>query len=551
MGSQAIALAAVTLSFVVPCCSQVFAQSSEIFLQEVDGGPVRPLTGVEKDKLQDPLFKLVLARQPAETRLAKIQELIQPIATQSQTRRFFVVDEEIADIRKPPAVPLPSRRAVIDFLGNNGEVKLGGNIMLSVFFSSDRVEEETEMEAWGWDASNGVYNYYKLDRSRTEPKLTWKLRATSLDADLKGAADRRGTCLRCHATGVPVMKELLFPWNNWNSSQSSISYLQLLTPDAQRWPVASDPQLKFLDGAQNLETAIKGSITQFNTRRFAQAVRQDAQGQLSVADARRALRPLFETTEINLTTSNQRSGLHPLEPGGHAGPTQPIQIPNAFFLSAGVLGGGAGLKGLGLTEATQFRTVAVISPSDYKALIDASGVKIRPSQGAAAGDTQFAWITPELGFVASHWIDTLVDKKVLSPGFVAAALAADLETPIFSVARARLLAFVPDSFDVTPGEPHPDRLTRQVIARLEDANPPAGSPEAEFLAALKSPDPLGAVRARIVDYRNRIADRFSNTSTRNAEIQRLFQLLIARRQAMARNPVFGSLIESKALLPLP
>src|SRR5262249_50146537 len=234
-----------------------------------------------------------------------------------------------------------------------------------------------------------------------------------VDEDREGAGGGGGTCLRCHAAGVPVMKELLFPWNNWNSIQSSVSYLQPLTPDAQRWPAANDPQLKFLDGAQNLETAIKGSISQFNNRRFAQAVREDGQGQLIVAQARRVLRPLFESTEINLTTANQRSGLHPLEPGAHTGPTQPIQIPNSFFLSAGILGGGAGLKGLGLGEATQFRTVAMIPPSDYKALIDTSGVKIRPSQGPLPGDTQFAWITPEVGFGASHWIDTLVEKKRL------------------------------------------------------------------------------------------------------------------------------------------
>src|SRR5215813_5453111 len=135
------------------------------------------------------------------------------------------------------------------------------------------------------------------------------------------------------------------------------------------------------------------------------------------------------------------------------------------------------------------------------------------------------------GFVASHWIDTLLDKKVVSRGFVAAALTADLETPIFSAGRARLLAFVPNSFTVTPGEPHPDQLTRQVIAGLEAANAPAGSPEAEFLAVLKSTDPVAAVRARIVAYKNRIADRFNNPSMRHAEIQRLFQLLIARRQA--------------------
>jgi hypothetical protein len=550
MARLAIALTVAAVACVGGWATASLAQSNEIFLQEREGGPIRPLTSVEKERLQDPLFKLVLARQPAEIRLAKIQELIQPLATPTQTRRFFVISEEIADPRKPPAIPAPFRRAVIDFRGDNGGVKLDGNVMLSIFFTSDQVEDVLELEAWGWDETNGVYNYYKLDRSRTEPKLTWKLRATSLDADLKSVAERRGTCLRCHATGVPVMKELLFPWNNWNSNQSPADYLQPLSPEGQRWPVANDPQLKFLDQAQNLEPAIKNSITHFNQRRFAELVRQDSQGQLIIAQGRRVLRPLFETTEINLITANQRSGLHPLEQGPHTGPTQPIQIPNSSFLSAGLLGGGGGLNGLGFD--VQFRTVARIPPASYKTIIDTSGVKIRPNQGGPIpGDTQFAWLTPEMGFVASHWIDMLVGQRVLSPGFVAAALAAELETPIFSAGRARLLAFVPENFTVTPGEPHPDRLTRQVISALEAVNPTAGSSEAEFLAALKSPDPVAVVRERIADYKKRIADRFSNDSTRDAEIQRLFQLLIARRQAMVNHPIFGNLVESGALLPLP
>src|SRR5262249_25312277 len=182
--------------------SHALAQSNEIFLQEIEDGPIRPLTAAEKDKLQDPLFRLVLARQPNEIRLAKIQELIQPLATPSQTRRFFVVDEEITDPRRPPAVPLPSRRAVIDCLGNNVDVKIGGNIMLSIFFTSDRVEEVMELEAWGWDEVNGGYNYYKFDQSRTAPNLTWKLRATSLDADFKSAADPRRSMPRVHHTRV-------------------------------------------------------------------------------------------------------------------------------------------------------------------------------------------------------------------------------------------------------------------------------------------------------------------------------------------------------------
>jgi hypothetical protein len=185
-------------------------------------------------------------------------------------------------------------------------------------------------------------------------------------------------------------------------------------------------------------------------------------------------------------------------------------------------------------------------------LIEKSGVKLRTSENVTLrGDTHFAWFAPEMAFVSNHWIDTLLREKVVTPAFVAAVLAADLETPIFSAPRARLLAFVPASLSGTSGEPHPDRLTRDVIARLEAANPAAGSVEADFLATLKSPNPLEVVKAKIVAYKDRISQRLSNQSTRNDELERLFGLLIARRQAVQGHPVLGNLIESEALLPLP
>ncbi len=119
------------------------------------------------------------------------------------------------------------------------------------------------------------------------------------------------------------------------------------------------------------------------------------------------------------------------------------------------------------------------------------------------GDTHFAWFAPEQGFVATHWIEVLVENKLLSPAFVAAVAATDLETPIFSDKRASLLKFVPQSFTATPGEPHPDALTRDVIARLEAASPRTDS-EAELLALLKAPDPVAVVRSQVAEYKGRV-----------------------------------------------
>jgi len=160
-------------------------------------------------------------------------------------------------------------------------------------------------------------------------------------------------------------------------------------------------------------------------------------------------------------------------------------------------------------------------------------------------------LTPTQGFAASNWIDTLLQRKLLSPAFVAAALAVDLEAPLFSERRKSLLDFIPDSLTIIPGEAHPDRLTREVIQRLQAANPSAGSAAFEFLDLLTKPDPVSEVGSRVNAYHSRLAARLDRAaSTRPAELQRLFGSLIERRQALLVHPLFRCLRESPALVPL-
>jgi hypothetical protein len=521
--------------------SRGLAQPADIFSQLRDGATAQPLSAEDKAKLQDPFFRLVLARQPDVTKLADVENLIQPDLA---ARRLFVVDEEIKDPRQGQ-----SRRAVIDFVGVNAGIRLEAAVMLSVFFESDSVPEVVDIEAWGFDKANGIFNYYKLDKTgHTPPRLSWKLRASSADTDRLGltAAARAGTCLRCHTSGVPVMKELLAPWNNWQSGFSDNAYLTKLGPPAERWPVVNDPHLSRLTDAYSLEAAIKSAITQFTNRKLDRVVIADEQGGFNVQDAKGLLRPLLETTEVNLASAQQRSGLHPLAPGGQTGPSQPVTPPDSFFLAADLL------QSAGVSDAAGFGQVATMDPNEYRGLVAAAGLKItRNNSTSAVGDAEFAWLTPTQGFAASNWIDTLVQRKLLSPAFVAAALAIDLEAPLFSERRKSLLAFIPDSLTIIPGEAHPDRLTREVIQRLQAANPPEGSAAFELLDLLTKPDPVSEVRSRVSAYRSRLAARLDRAaSTRPAELQRLFALLIERRQAFLVHPLFRCLRESPALVPL-
>ena len=533
---------AATLMGALISTGEALAQPREIFCQPIECGTFRVLDDTHKSQLQDPFFRLVLAPRPDVRKLADIEALI--MGTEGQ-RRFFVVSEEIKSSVQPA-----SRRAVIDFVGKNGTFNLSSDVFLSFSFNSMTFPEAPDLEVLAWDEVNGVYNFYKLDREG-EPNQVWKLAATSRNVDTISPQQRAGTCLACHASGFPVMKELRFPWNNWHSGQSRIDYLQQITAPERRWPVVANPHFSpstFLLG-EDFEKSISAAIGRSNSRRFEQLIIKQTGGKLTVADARRVLRPLFETTEVNLVSAGQQSGLHPLSGTTQVGPSQTIKIPNSFFLMSAVLGSA------GVNEANEFQSVAIVQPADYKALIENSGVRITSDlTGRIRGDTHFSWFTPEQGFVASNWIATLIENGVVSKAFVAAVAAADLETPVFSKERAMLLKFVPASFTAIPGEQHPDTLTRTIIAALETSAPAPGSVAAQFLATLKATDPVAVVRSRVEQYKDRIEQRLgpnADAGTRTGELQRLFGVLIDRRKAMIEHPLFGNLIESEALLPMP
>jgi hypothetical protein len=183
------------------------------------------------------------------------------------------------------------------------------------------------------------------------------------------------------------------------------------------------------------------------------------------------------------------------------------------------------------------------------------------------GDTQFAWLTPGEAYGNNSLIDLCLQRGVITPHFLAAALAVDLENPVFSEKRASLVRFLPDQFDFTPvaagvdpttmpRDAKSDLLTTVVLSNIELANPATGSPADEFRALLKSADAVKELETRIGDYIARVQAKFDKTPAnafqRQAELERLFKLLIDRRKSMKAHPTLRNLDETdgKLLLPL-
>ena len=561
---KAIAIGIICFLTLVLWVNTALAQTASTGLleQDRDGGRVQPLTAENRAELGDPLFNLVLKDRADVANLAELETLIEGDNGQEQV---FVVSETIEDPSPRRNNRPASRRAIVTFSGENQGERLDRNVMLSVFFNSENFPDVQSIEALGWDGERGRYNYYKLDRQGTPGRQSWKFRNSSVQADLLKPAQRTGTCLQCHINGAPIMKELALPWNNWHSFSDPADYLQ------SSWSVSSNPRISnALKGAEELETnVIVSAINRFNTARIEESLARDrsgnllldAEGRQQVIDAQRLLRPLFVTTEFNLISDKEQVGsLHPFSSFSTPGPFNPVTIPNSFFLNANLIGGNgiSQIQGLQIAEGRLFSNIAQVTEDEYRQLVNDSGVKL----GNQPGDSNFAWFVPEPSQIDNDTIDRLLKKGVVTPEFVAAVMAIDLETPILSSAREELLQFVPTQFNFQPLESgtnplelkrHPDRLTQQVIAALEKENPPSDSSAGQFLEILKSDDPLEILREKVKAYRSRIDENLNHqgSEARQAELKQLYDLAIARRQAVKQDRVLAALDEFNLLFPLP
>jgi hypothetical protein len=549
----------------------LFGQATTLSLKQArDNTLPEPLTSADRATLGDPLFNLLLATKANTVTLSAVTDAIQPDAA---NRHLFVVSEDIVE-----SAPTGSRRAVVAFDGSNGDETLTGNVMLSLSFGPGGVAEGSDIEAWGWDSHRGRYNYYKLDSKGSSAGIrTWKFRGSSVDADLLAPTERQQSCLACHIAGEPVMKELLFPWNNWHAGVGGSFKAEYLDPASaapNKWPAAKTPFFQRLSTADKLETGfLIPSLRRFNTTRLNRMLKRDeatgnrsitTEGRLTVLEGRRLLRPLFEPVAVNLLSSRNTSGNHPFGSASDFVPTLNIQVPGSFFLNTHLIagGGGPGHNGLKITEANQFGKFATLTQQESKEL----GAQFKVLFNGVLGDTHFSWFMPDTAFVDNDIIDQAMRLGAVTPHFVAAALAVDHETPLFSLRRLELLQFLPDRFEFTPldGNTDPttlprnvaaDLLTQAVIAKINEAKPASGTPADEFRTLLVSPDAVAELRRKVVDYVARVRSALgsANPAERRKELTRLYTQLIERRRRMLAHPALGRLDEThgQLLLPMP
>ena len=466
-----------------------------------------PLSAGEAAKqLNDPFGKLVLRKGvfPAtvDDVLAALDKLKKPGALPVQAS-FFISESAHIPVDAASAGLKREFRIVI----TRSDAANSSIVMMNVP-AGDRAGL---LELLAWDTSKKAFNYY-----RREGVARWVWRGDSRDA-LRAASTGQG-CFQCHLHGAPVMKELRLPWNNWHSQAASIPR-EAITDTAIR-----DSAL-FADKrpAQELERSVRAWASQAIAARVA----EKAQGK-KLLEAPRLVRALFETTTVNLATSNSLSD---------ATATEPVDLPTQFFINSDVLS--TVLK----VKIPPFS--AKIRRDHYLAAIDKFNFRLEQGSFRRKGDTRFAFLVPEPAMEETLLLQQLVAKNVVTPHFALSVQLIDFQNPVFSQARAQLLQYVPDTATLKSGASDLSEKTAAAIIKAAATADP-GSPEKLFAEhyAMK-PEALRAeAEKRVKDYLAAVGTRL----TRQDGVDDYVQLAETRRASFA-NMVLRELESFPLMLP--
>ncbi len=521
-----------------------------------EGVRLEPLDEGFARTLGDRFAKTILPDLDRENRLEVVLNALRADSPANKLQTF-VVDEfiRLSDANGP--VGLTNKRCVLAF----SRQPLIDEVMISMSFSPNEFRKVLApgdlVEIWAWDEGRGVLNFYEWAQNGV-----WSFVGSSPLADDPPSLVASNRCLECHRSGVPIMKELRIPWNNWESTESPRSYLR--PGNETSWPVATE--IEGLASAATLEPRIRRLIKRFNRKRLDRNVRVLPDGSKQVRNTRFLLRPLFVEQEFNLTSSRTQTGLSPFavaqDPAGRK-----FSIPAGFFVRHELISGGNGITGIGIPDASEFRSLPEVSLSDYVALVNSKriglvGLDRGALQFKTPADADFAWFTPERSFVDDHLIDRLIKANVVSKEFVASVCQMELKQPMFS-ADLRVIFETPDLLPETfvvpatlPSDHRKHPLTDHVLQFLDNASTPVDSPLNRFQALLSVDDPIAALRQEVKAHAQSLSDQMSGPNA-SMELENLFETLIRRRQAVLNDLRLRSLDEtitggtSAGLFPLP
>lgn len=381
---------------------------------------------------------------------------------------------------------------------------------LLVTTSPDADSPTAFLQVLAWDADRRVFNYYL----RVEGTGTWTWAGDS-DHALTPATRGRGP-FQAHVNGVPVMRELREPWNNWHSSRAGVH--DAIPP---KDPLRTDPLWRRPQDADVFEKVTKRCVERWTEARLQRIVERGR-----IEHPARLLRHLFETTTVNLrTTDTEYAALED---------STELALPLTFLFN---------LEALEPLCQDLPARAPLIPGSHYRSALSHHRSRLADDRGwERLGDTHFAFLFPEPALEDNAVVRLAVRAGLLTERFAGCALMVDFPNPVYSPRRAALLHHAPEAATVDGhGSNLPECTAQRIVEAAAEQGPE--SPEEEFAALWRLGEPgwRAAAAARLQSY----VDAVSRALSDEVGVDSLVRLAESRRRLFATS----ALNEFPLLLP--
>jgi hypothetical protein len=431
----------------------------------------RPMSVAKVQEFGDPFTTLILLKGQVPLTLTQLGAAIEDLAGDDARplRKLYVVAEGAAFQSTNPQLPM-NTRLVITW---QKDTATPPDLLLST--STDLDDPSSLLQLISWSEHQGVFHFFE----RTSAGWGWA--GSSLHA-LQDASRGKGP-FDSHINGGLVMKELKFPWNHWHSQSNGIPRDLIFESQEE----LNHPLFSQIEGAQDLELAVKGGVRRWTKRR----VQRDLQGG-QLVQLEWYARQILWTTSVNLVSTSVLSR--------RLSSVEELSLPRTFFFDEeGIKLAASLLSDLDVLPANDFSVKASL----YASILEELEVHVEAEIAGLTieGDTDFAFLVPERAFEDQAVLQELMRKEVLSPRLALCLLLVDFTNPVFSPVRAELLALFPSSIAQGGGG---SALDTVVIDRAR-ANP---SPATQELLQLWDDQKLlTIVQRRLANFTNAVQTR--------------------------------------------
>lgn len=402
-------------------CADVKPYTAYRFVAGVDGCP-QPLSASALAELHDPFAVNVLQKGGGQPNLwpSSVEQIVGLVSTVpgfAANQKSYLLGEG-----SQITASVVSRDASRDL---RYVVSWGANSSPSVFLSAAPTgthpgRPASFLQVIGYDQTKNVFNYYQyvsdedvLGSGGTTRTWSWAGNSTAS----RGQQSAGQGCFGCHINGALNMKELVTPWNNWNSPRAAISAGNV--PAA----LAQDPLFAGLSGADVLQNNFQGLQSRYTQGLVASSVKNG-----TVSNVPALLKRLIETTTINFQSSFSK----PVD-------TTDVQVPADFFIFHSALT----MPQINLAFAVPPTLKIGRSTNDAFVSQHKFSLEQRDAQPfyQQPGSNFFAFFVPVPAFEDMVAIRELINQKVIDANFAASVLLVDFPNPVFSAQRSALMKY--------------------------------------------------------------------------------------------------------------